>query len=265
MQSPDGVQHTYLMRTHLRVVCALLVREMATRFGRRPGGYIWTLLDPAAHIALLTLIFQAIAHVPALGTSFPLFFATGYVGFQFYSAVVTYLNGAVRANKALLSYPNVAPIDTIFARYALQLGTTCAVAILVLGTISFTLRIPLTLDWPVIFEAGLLASVIGLGIGLFNNVMFARYPIYEQIFGIVSRPLFMVTGIFFLPDSIPLPYRDYLLLNPLCHAVMRFRSGFYAEYGPEVLNMNYLYIFSFLTLFTGMLVFTSSKSILRNE
>ena len=48
-----------LISTHLRVVGALLVREMATRFGSKPGGYVWALLDPAAHILLMTMIFRA--------------------------------------------------------------------------------------------------------------------------------------------------------------------------------------------------------------
>lgn len=43
--------------THTRIVSALLIREMSTRFGNKPGGYIW---------ALLLFIFQAIAHVPPL-------------------------------------------------------------------------------------------------------------------------------------------------------------------------------------------------------
>ncbi|MBC7312962.1 MAG: ABC transporter permease, partial [Rhizobium sp.] len=36
--------------THMRIVSALLIREMSTRFGNKPGGYIWALLDPVAHV-----------------------------------------------------------------------------------------------------------------------------------------------------------------------------------------------------------------------
>lgn len=43
------------------MIFALLIREMATRFGSKPGGYLWAFLDPAAHILLMTAIFSAIA------------------------------------------------------------------------------------------------------------------------------------------------------------------------------------------------------------
>ena len=249
----------------MRVVAALLIREMDARFGSKPGGYVWALLDPAAHVFLLTIVFQAIARAPALGVSFPLFFATGYTAFQFYQAMGTYLNGAVKANRSLLSYPNVAPIDTIVARYFLQLGTTVLVGIVVLGVIIAWMRTPPELAWPAIIEAVLAASCLGLGIGLINNVMFLKYKLYEQIFGIVNRPLFLISGVFFLPDAIPHPYREIVLFNPLVHVVMQFRVGFYSEYRAAGLDMSYVYNFAFLTLFIGIVLFTASSRLLRNE
>lgn len=251
--------------THVRVVCALLVREMEARFGSKPGGYVWAVLDPAAHVALMTLVFQAIARAPALGTSFPLFFATGYIGFQFYQAMTSYLNGSIKANRSLLSYPNVAPIDTITARSLLQLMTTVLVAFIVLGVIFSSLRTPHSLHWPAILEAVFVASVLGIGIGMINNVMFVRFPLYEQLFTIVNRPLFLLSGVFFLPDALPLPYRDIVLLNPLVHVTMLFRTGFYEGYRAVGLDTSYLHGFAFLTLFTGMVLFTFSSSVLRNE
>lgn len=238
---------------------------MEARFGSKPGGYVWALLDPAAHVLVLTLIFQVLVRAPALGVSFPLFFGTGYIAFQFYQATVTYLNGAVRSNKSLLSYPNVAPFDTIVARYFLQLGTTAMVGVVVLGVIVAWMRVPPEVSWLPILEAILACSMLGLGVGLINNVMFRKYPLYEKIFSIVNRPLYMISGIFFLPDMIPQPYRDIVLLNPLVHVIMRFRMGFYDEYRALGIDMWYVYVFAFLTLFFGMLLFTASSTVLRNE
>ena len=36
----------------LRCVIALMLREMATTYGRSPGGYLWVMLEPIAGIAL---------------------------------------------------------------------------------------------------------------------------------------------------------------------------------------------------------------------
>ncbi|PPJ45245.1 sugar ABC transporter [Rhizobium sp. KAs_5_22] len=251
--------------THTRIVSALLIREMSTRFGNKPGGYIWALLDPAAHVLLLTVIFQAIAHVPPLGDNFSLFFATGYLGFQFYHATAGYLNDALKANRALLGYPNVAPIDTLVARFFLQIATNIFVAALVLAAITLELRSPLILNWGPILEAVMLASLLAFGVSLSNTVLFLRYPLYEKIFHIVNKPLFLLSGVVFLPDALPHPFREFILYNPIVHIIMLFREGFYPQYRATVLNMDYLYGFALTALMCGMLLFTFSTRTLRNE
>lgn len=253
------------LQAHARIVSALLIREMSTRFGSKPGGYIWALLDPAAYVTLLTLLFQVIARTPALGTSFPLFFATGYIAFHFYHSTVGYISSAVKGNKALLSYPNVAPVDTVTARYILQFGTMAVVGFIIIGSILLTLHTTPVLDWAAILEAAVAASLLALGVGMGNAVLFARAPLYEKVYGIVTKPLMLMSGVFFLPDHIPHPFREILLFNPIVHIVILFRTGFYPEYRGDALNVEYLYGCIFCVLFFGMLLFTRSSRVLRNE
>lgn len=254
-----------LAKTYLRVVAAMIVREMSTRFGRKPGGYAWALLEPIGYISMMTVIFGAIARTPALGTSFVLFFATGYIGYQLYQAKVSYLSSAVKANKQLLNYPNVAPIDAITARLILQTATTAMVAAIVFVGIFLSLKSIPELNWPHIIEAEISAGVLAIGVGMLNNVMFAKYALYEQIYGIATRPLFLLSGVFFLPDAMPHPYQEILLYNPICHVVMLFRSGFYPEYRAGGLDLSYLWTSSALILICGMSVFTISKKTLRSD
>jgi ABC-type polysaccharide/polyol phosphate export systems, permease component len=238
---------------------------MSTRFGSKPGGYIWALLDPAAHIAFLSLIFIAISRSPALGTSYPLFFATGYICYQFYHAMAGYLNSAVSSNRALLNYPNVAPIDTIFARYILQFGTTCVVGFVVLAAIIVTLRTPPTIQWQFVVEAAFAASLLAFGSALANNVLFQKYPLYEKVYGIVTRPLFLVSGILYIPDHFPQPVREILLANPVAHVIILFRKGFYLEYRGTGLDMGYFYSITLAVLFCGLALFTFSRGVLRGR
>lgn len=253
------------MRTHFRVVSALMIREVASRFGNKPGGYLWALLDPSANILFLTLIFMAITRVPALGTSFPLFFATGYVAFQFYQTTVSFINNAVKINKPLLSYPNVAPIDAVMARFLLQILTTSMVAVVVFTVLSVMERNPITINWSLVLMACLCASVIALGLGMMNTVIFLKYPVYEQVFSIISKPLYLISGIFFLPDAIPHPYREVLLYSPLVHVIMLFRQGFYPQYRAIGLDTDYLYAVTILVFVVGMTLFSMSTAVLRGR
>jgi capsular polysaccharide transport system permease protein len=255
----------YYFETHFRVVAALVAREMITRFGNKPGGYIWALLDPVAHIAFMVLIFSAISRAPALGTSFALFFATGYIAYQFYHSLYGYVVSAITSNRNLLQYPIVAPIDTIMARTVLQAGTQLLVAVIVLGGIELSLSVSTQITVTYLLEASLLAGLMGVGIAMANCVFFMRSPFYEKVFSVVSRPLILLSGVFYLPDAIPHPYREYLLINPLVHVVIRFRMGFYPEYRGSSLDLIYTYIFAATAFMLGLTIFATGRRTIRGR
>ena len=71
----------------LRVLFALVVREMGTRFGRSWGGYLWAIAEPLGGILLLTIAFSLALRTPPLGTNFALFYATGIIPFFLFSNV----------------------------------------------------------------------------------------------------------------------------------------------------------------------------------
>ena len=254
-----------LIQQHLRVTAALIVREMSTRFGSKPGGYLWAIFDPVAHVALMTIIFQAIARMPALGLSFPLFFASGYLPFTFYQRMSSFMAGTMKANKALLSYPIVSPFDAIVSRFILQLMTDALVTILILLMIIEMSGVSQTMNIGGMIEAASAAALLGLGIGTINIVMFARFPLYEQIFSIINRPLFMVSGVFFLPESLPNPFRDVILHNPLVHIIMWFRASMYPEYRVEALDKGYVIEFALVCFVAGLMLLTASTREIRED
>ncbi|ANK75785.1 MULTISPECIES: ABC transporter permease [Ensifer] len=256
-----------LVKQHIRSTFSLMVREMSTRYGGKPGGYLWALIDPVAHIALLSVVFGTIARAPALGSSFMLFFATGYLPLLAYNSMTSFVAGAVRANRALLNYPVVAPADTVAARFIVQALTTAFICFLVLGLISVEdhRSVFAGLEYSIVFFSIFVAMLLGLGVGMANIALFARSPLYEQIYSIVTKPLFLISGVFFLADSIPQPFRGILLLNPIAHIIMWFRSGVYSEYRAVSLDVSYALQCAFVAFFLGVLLFTFSASHLREE
>jgi len=73
-------------RSFLRVQRALILREIATRYGRTPGGFLWAVAEPVSAVLVLTAALSMVVHAPSLGTSFVVFYASGYLPFLFYDA-----------------------------------------------------------------------------------------------------------------------------------------------------------------------------------
>ncbi|EAV40854.1 MULTISPECIES: ABC transporter permease [Stappiaceae] len=227
------------LQRQFAIVFALVVREMTTRYGNKFGGYMWAVLDPVLTIAILTLVFSGIAHVPPLGRSFTLFFATGYAAFYMYRSTSDQVASAIDANRALLNYPVVRPYDAVIGRIVLQVATLFVVNLLLFGGLWFVVPFE-QIDLGPILLASLIAIVLGAGVGASNIVWFHLSSTYQQVWGIINRPAFIISGVFFLPDTVPHPFREYLLWNPLVHVVGLFRTGFYPTYRANYVDMPYI-------------------------
>ncbi|MEM7238814.1 MAG: ABC transporter permease [Pseudomonadota bacterium] len=229
-----------------------MMREMSTRFGRSSGGFVWAFLEPAGFIMLLSLIFVFMSRSPPLGSSFPLFYASGFLPFYIFKTVSAVTSHAVRYNHALLTYPNVTPTDTILARFMLQTLTNCLVTIGILGGLLAVVDYAPVISAGILVQAVALASLLGLGIGTLNAVLFHIWPVWERCYGILTHPLLIISGIFYLPDMLPPNIRDALYWNPVVHPVSLMRTGVYAHYEGVHVDIGYVAWLGVSTFLAGM-------------
>lgn len=244
------------LKVHLRVVCAFIVREIATRYGTKAGGYLWAFVQPIAFIAIMGTLMGSIGRAPAMGESFILFYSTGYMAFNMYRAMGDYLTSSISANRALLTYPVVAPIDAVVGRFALEALTSILVAAIIIGSAFHYARHTSSIIWRDVFEAIVFAWVFALGVAMTNMVLFFHYPLYAKFYAIVSRPLFLLSGVFYVPAAMPAPFSTYLLYNPITHIVILFREGFYGESPVNGLDIPFLLGTSGVALALGGFLFT---------
>ncbi|WP_289043995.1 ABC transporter permease [uncultured Aliiroseovarius sp.] len=234
----------------LRTISALMLREMSTTYGRSPGGYLWAVLEPVGGLAVMTVAFSLAIRSPALGNNFALFYATGYLPFMMYLDVSNKISGSLQYSKALLFYPSVTYLDSILARFFLNSLTHFFVFYIIMYGILTFFDSPNILDFGAIFNALGMSLALAFGVGVINCFLLTRFPLWERAWKIATRPLFIISCIFFLLESIPQPFRDYLAFNPLVHVVGEMRRGFYATYDATWVSPIYVYgISATLTLF----------------
>jgi capsular polysaccharide transport system permease protein len=248
-----------------RAIAALMIREMATRYGRSPGGYLWALLEPIGGLVVLSFGFALILRNPPVGTSFVLFYATGILPFQLYQTLSSTVARSVGFSKALLQYPAVTWLDAVAARFLLNLFTgllvTAIVGVGVLALIEERVHI---VPFPIMTSLGLTA-LLGLSVGVFNCALFGLIPTWVQIWSILTRPLFLASGIFFTYDDMPPMAQDILWFNPLIHVVGMMRVGVYPTYRGEYLSAMYVVVVGLILLFFGLLLMARHHRYILNE
>lgn len=222
---------------HARTIAALMLREMTTTYGRSPGGYVWAILEPLAMILLLSVGFQILFRTPALGSSFILFYATGYLPFNMFLKCSQKVMGSITFSRALLSYPVVSWFDAILARALLNILTDMLVAYILLATILLLVDTKAVLDFGAILQSFGLAALLGLGVGMVNCVFISFFSLWETAWKVLTRPLFLASGVIWIYEDLPQVAREILIYNPLLHITAKAREGYFPLYDPSFVSM----------------------------
>lgn len=237
-----------------RIIAALMLREMATTYGKSAGGYIWALLEPVLGIALLSTLFALSFHSPALGSNFPLFYASGFLPFVMFNDLTNKVGASIRFSRPFLAYPSVTFMDSMIARALLNGLTHCCVIAVVLVGIFTIFDLPPTIRLGYILESLLMVLLLAVSVGTLNCYLTTAFPVWERIWAILTRPLFLISGIFFTYDMMPPVAREILWYNPIIHCVGMMRRGLYPTYAGDYVSEGYVLILSVVLLFLGLLL-----------
>lgn len=238
----------------VRTLAAMMLREMATTHGRSWGGYLWSIIDPVGGIVLMTMVFSLVLRNPPIGTNFLIFYATGYVPFSYFMTMSKKMSQAVDNSRALLAYPAVTVIDALVSRALVTALTGIVVAYLIFFFVLLTQE---TRTDPQVFAIGLsmlMASALGIGVGVVNCFLFSAVPPWNTIWHILSRPLFVLSCVFFIYDKIPHPFDRWLWYNPLVHVVGQMRKGFYHTYSGAYVSPTYVFAISGALTVVGLML-----------
>lgn len=238
----------------MRAVVALMMREMATRYGRSPGGYVWALLEPIGAIVILAIGFSMLLRSPPVGNSFVLFYATGFLPFTLYQSLQTMVARSIIFSRPLLMYPAVTWIDAVLARFILNALTSLLATIILFAGILLFSDARAVIEITFILKSLALGMLLGLSVGLLNCALFGLLPVWEQIWSIATRPLFLISGVFFTFDSMPRMMQSILWYNPLMHIVGAMRKGFYPTYSGDYINLSYVLGVCLVLMFFGVVL-----------
>jgi len=249
--APAQVPRTRSFRT-ARVIMALILREIGSRDSRSSLGFLWSFIEPIGTVMLLSVAFAIVSKNPRLGTNFPLYYVTGVVPFHIYSQVGAKVASSIRFSRQLLGFPSVTVIDALFARFILNYVINLLVFVCLVTMVIWWYDLRITIDIEAAALGLIMAGCLALGIGTFNSVLFMAWPAYENIWGIVSRPMFLMSGVIFLIDDLPDPIFNILWWNPIAHVVGQMRHAFYPGADESWVDPSYVFLVCAVTFLIGL-------------
>lgn len=235
-----------------RVISALILRDVKTRFGANPVNYLVAVAWPLAHLFILLIIYTVLGRSAPYGTSAVQFFATGVLPFLLFNYPARFVMLSVPMNAPLLGFPVVTLFDVIMARVLLEIISAFAV-IIIMAAILFAIGIDIAPRDSVAAVAALGSTLLlASGVGILNALIVKKIPAWTIAFILFSIIVYACSGIVFLPDALPEYIRDILAWNPILHSVSWFRSAYYEGYGQLHLDRQYLVVFGLMSLLLSL-------------
>lgn len=242
----------------------LVQRELGSRYKRSVLGWLWSMLNPAATLAIYALVFGVLLKFdpPRAGNgrfdNFALYLFCALVMWNAFYGVITGAMSALLDLGSLLGKvyfppeaPAVAALFTVLFQAAIE-ASILMLILICLVNVSWTFLL-----WPVLL---VFLSIFALGIGLMLSVWNVRYRDVGYLSTIALQFLFYVTPIVYPLSLIPeramgLPVRDIIRLNPLSQFTEASRELLYGLDWPGVLRLGLMALISLAVGAGGWLMF----------
>lgn len=236
----------------LRVVRALLIREMMTRYGRRNIGFAWLIAEPLILIFGIVLVWS-LAKGPSIhGAAVVPFALSGYAMLTLWRHQVLRCLSCPRDIAPLLFHRTVTLPRAFAGRFLLELVATLAASSIAYAVLRLFEICPPADDPLVVLIAWTLMGCLAFGIGLCLTGIVLLWENFERFVHPLLYLALPLSGAFALADWFRPAARSLLLLSPLVHATEMLRFGMMGEHHVFHFSSAYLAAATAITLLAGL-------------
>jgi capsular polysaccharide transport system permease protein len=236
----------------LRVLHALIMREVLTRYGRNNIGFLWLIVEPMLFTLGVTALWLAFRPIYGSSLSVAAFAITGYCSVLLWRNCANRCALAILPNRSLLHHRNVKVLDLFMARLALEIaGAT--VAMLVLSVVFIAAgMMSLPEDIATMLGGWMILVLFSIGLGLLVGALTERSDVAERLWHPVSYFLFPVSGAVYMVEWLPSKLQETALLIPMVHGVEMMREGYFGAHVHAHYSVTYAVGVSLALILLGL-------------
>jgi ABC-2 type transport system permease protein/capsular polysaccharide transport system permease protein len=257
MKSRPSVERSELFlgaMTQQKVISALFMREVLTRFGRHNIGFLWIFVEPMLFTLGVTALWYFANANHSSSLPIVAFALTGYSSVLLWRNMPSRCVGAIEPNASLLYHRQVRIIDVYAARLLLEAaGATMSFAILSSGYIAMGFMDPPEDTIKVIF-AWVLLAWFGAALALVIGTMAFFSETVEKLWHPISYLIFPLSGAGFLVDALPPMAQEAVLILPMVHGIEMLREGYFGSQVHSIYDTSYMVIVTLVMTFFGLLL-----------
>lgn len=224
-------------RMQMRVIGALIIREMHTRFGRQKYGYLWLFFEPLLLGVMIAVIHQ-VRGTDSIRSNFE-FFAIGYILFFKFRGIVNRAGNTIGANRGLLYHRQVTLPDLFFARHIIEsIACTGVMTVFTIAGIAMGGEIPDSVMK--MLSAMMLMFLFAQGLALVVGAATSEWDGLERLVHAMSYLMLPFCGLFFMVEWLPAWMQELVLWIPTVHIFELLRDGQFGDMYRPIYDLSYV-------------------------
>lgn len=217
------------LQTQRRVIHALMIRELITRFGRENIGFLWMMVEPLLFASLVAVIWRYMRGPEEHGVGIIAFVVTGYIPITLFRHVVSRSVAIFQANGSLLYHRQVHVLDFVVVRFLIEmLGGMMAFLFIASLLICFDV-FPVPADPGLMIGGWLVYCVFSFAICLVVAPLSEMSEVLEKFIPVLTYVMIPFSGSFNMVSWLSPSLRKYVLWSPFVHGVEMMRGGIWGS------------------------------------
>jgi ABC-2 type transport system permease protein/capsular polysaccharide transport system permease protein len=235
-----------------RVIWALVLREILTRYGRHNIGFFWLFVEPMLFTLGVTALWSATK--AAHGSDLPIvaFAITGYSSVLLWRNMPGRCIGALAPNLSLLYHRNVRPMDIYVSRLLLEAAGASMSFVFLVIFFGFFGWVKMPEDVLQVITGWLMLGWFGASLALFFGALSEMSETIEKLWHPASYLLFPLSGAAFLVDAIPKEGQDIILWLPMVHGIEYLREGYFGSRIVAHYDLSYMALVNLALTILGL-------------
>jgi capsular polysaccharide transport system permease protein len=236
--------------TQVRVIGALLLRDLVITAGRGSLPFLEIIIRPAAMILTFYIIGRTAGQYTPQGFPLLLFLITGFLTWE---AFIRCFNQVSTEGAAtLLYFPHVTALDVMLSRVAGAFVIRSAMFLLFCGIGMLFEKAPFPSDPLGVLVSYWCALAFALTLGMIAACVSRYTKILDDLWVMVRLTGHALSGVFFLGTAVPTPLLDIMRWNPLFQTLEWMRESWWGSYKSPIADPPYIFCVLFFMAAIGL-------------
>jgi capsular polysaccharide transport system permease protein len=239
-------------RIQARVIGALMIRELSTRFGRENIGFLWVMAEPLLFAGLVGIVWTFMKGPEEHGVSVVAFVATGYIPLTMFRNSVGRVVRIFSVNGSLMYHRQIKVLDFIFVRFLIEMiGALMAFLFIAVILMYFDL-FPVPADMGYFLAGWFVYAFFTLSLCLVLAPLSEMSDVLEKFMPVTVYIMIPFSGTFNMVSWLTPEAREILLYSPFVSGMELMRYGIFGDRVTPYHNVSFALIASLICTLIGL-------------